>query len=69
MNESSPKRLRDRLGIRAATVVKFREEGSTLVIGKKQSEDPVAAVSGILAGMGQDSDTVVSELQGMRTPR
>ncbi len=64
-----PKRLRDRLGIWAGTVVEFREEGGTLVIGKTQNEDPVVAVYGILAGLGMDTDTVIAELRGVRGQR
>ena len=64
-----PKRFRDRLGIRAGAVVEFREEGGTLVLGKKQGEDPVGAVFGILAGLAEDTDSVVAGLRGARARR
>ena len=59
-----PKRFRDRLGIRAGTVVEFREEGSSLVIGKARTEDPVTAVFGVISGVGMESDEVVAALRG-----
>jgi antitoxin PrlF len=43
-----PKRLRDRLGIRAGQTLEFHDERGKLVVRKALAEDPVDAVFGIL---------------------
>ena len=58
-----PKRLRDRLGIRAGEVLDFEEEQGRLVARKTTPVDPVAAVYGIVA-LGRPTDEVVDELRG-----
>ena len=45
-----PKKLRDRLGIRPGHALDFREERGRLVGVKAGTQDPVAAVYGILKG-------------------
>lgn len=54
-----PKRIRDRLGIRAGQRLEFREERGRLVATKaKGEEDPIDAVYGILRTK-RSSDTIV----------
>jgi AbrB family looped-hinge helix DNA binding protein len=61
-----PKRLRDRLGIRAGEVLDFEEEEGRLVARKASSTDPVDAVFGIVS-LGQSTDEVVDALRGGRS--
>jgi antitoxin PrlF len=58
-----PKRLRDRLGIRAGTVLEFREERAELVATKALTEDPVEAAYGVLVTRAS-SDSLVAEMRG-----
>lgn len=46
-----PKRLRERLGIRAGEVLDFEEEAGRLVATKAAPQDPVAAVYGVIQGL------------------
>ena len=57
-----PKRLRDRLGIRAGQLLDFSEERGRLVARKSVSDGP-AGVFGILA-LDQSTDEMVDELRG-----
>ncbi|HYM44558.1 MAG TPA: AbrB/MazE/SpoVT family DNA-binding domain-containing protein [Solirubrobacteraceae bacterium] len=58
-----PKRIRDRLGIKAGDRLEFAEEGGRLVATKAVSGDPVDAVYGIL-GPGGSTDEVIRALRG-----
>ncbi|MBI5507920.1 MAG: AbrB/MazE/SpoVT family DNA-binding domain-containing protein [Deltaproteobacteria bacterium] len=58
-----PKPLRDRLGIRAGTVLDFAEKNGRLVARKADPTDPVTSVYGILS-LGRSTDAVLVELRG-----
>jgi antitoxin PrlF len=58
-----PKRLRDRLGIRAGDRLEFTEEHGGLVMRKATDLDPVEAVYGIL-GTGESTDDTLRALRG-----
>jgi antitoxin PrlF len=58
-----PKRLRERLGIRAGDRLEFAEERGRIVVSKTADRDPVSAVYGILA-LGHSSDDALRELRG-----
>jgi antitoxin PrlF len=58
-----PKRLRDRLGIRAGTVLEFREERAELVATKALAEDPIEAVYGVLEPVAP-TDALVADMRG-----
>ncbi len=60
-----PKRLRDRLGIRAGEVLDFEEEEGRLVARKASTVDPVDAVYGVLA-LGASTDEILDQLRGPR---
>ena len=60
-----PKRLRDRLGIRAGEVLDFDEEEGRLVARKASAVDPVDAVYGVLA-LGVSTDEILDQLRGPR---
>lgn len=58
-----PKALRERLGIRAGTVLDFSEERGRLVATKRADRDPVDAVFGIL-GNRRRSDELLEAVRG-----
>ncbi|HVR05284.1 MAG TPA: AbrB/MazE/SpoVT family DNA-binding domain-containing protein [Solirubrobacteraceae bacterium] len=58
-----PKRLRERLGIRAGDRLEFSEEDGRLVASKVSERDPVAAVYGILE-LGESTDELLGALRG-----
>jgi AbrB family looped-hinge helix DNA binding protein len=58
-----PKRLRDRLDIRAGEVLDFEEDGGRLVARKVAQRDSVDALYGIL-GPGERTDALVRRLRG-----
>ena len=58
-----PKRLRDRLGIRAGQALEFSEERGRLIAVKATAADPVDAVYGILR-LDRRPDDIVEELRG-----
>lgn len=58
-----PKRLRERLGIRAGQVLEFHEEAGRLVAQKIVGTDPVDAAYGILA-LDRPTDELMEELRG-----
>ncbi len=58
-----PKRLRERLGIRAGDRLELTEEEGRLVARKAVADDPVAAAYGIL-GTGQTTDEAIRALRG-----
>lgn len=58
-----PKTLRDRLGLRAGTVLEFHEEEGKLVATKVSGRDPVDAVYGILDLSGS-TDELITRLRG-----
>ncbi len=59
-----PKRLRERLGIRAGDRLEFSEERGRLVISKAVERDPVQAVYGVLR-LGQSTDDAMRALRGV----
>lgn len=62
-----PKRLRERLGIKAGEVLDFVEEAGTLVARKTAAADPIDAVYGIVT-LGRPTDELVDELRGPAKP-
>ncbi len=58
-----PKRLRERLGIRAGDRLELTEEEGRLVARKAVANDPVAAVYGILE-IEQTTDEIIRALRG-----
>ena len=58
-----PKRLRERLGIKAGQQLDFSEERGRLVATKSVGQDPVATVFGIVQ-LGRPTDEVVEGLRG-----
>ena len=59
-----PKVLRDRLGIKAGTLLDFQEIGGKLIVAKvARNDDPVGRVYGCL-GTGLSTDTLLAELRG-----
>lgn len=58
-----PKRLRERLGIRAGETLDFEEEDGRLVAAKLGVQDAVDDVYGIL-GEGLDTDAAMRALRG-----
>lgn len=56
-----PKALRVRLGIRPGSYVEFDEDDGRVVI-RKADDDPVAAVYGILEGLGE-TDAFIAALR------
>jgi antitoxin PrlF len=58
-----PKRLRERLGIRAGDQLELTEEGGHIVARKALASDPVAGVYGIL-NLGASTDEVIGVLRG-----
>jgi len=58
-----PKRLRERLGIRAGDRLELTEEEGRLVARKAVASDPVAAVYGILESE-QSTDETIRALRG-----
>jgi AbrB family looped-hinge helix DNA binding protein len=59
-----PKRLRDRLGVKAGTILEFSEERGRL-IAVKRGDDPVDRAYGAL-GKGIDTDAILARLRGRR---
>jgi AbrB family looped-hinge helix DNA binding protein len=59
-----PKPLREKLGIRAGTVLEFSAEGGKLV-ARKGASDPVAHVYGCLRRR-VDTDKFIRELRGAK---
>jgi len=58
-----PKRLRERLGIRAGEVLDFEEDHGRLVATKLTTRDPVDELFGVLKGKDK-TDTIVRRLRG-----
>jgi AbrB family looped-hinge helix DNA binding protein len=58
-----PKQLRERLGIRPGDELEVVDEGGKIVLTKAATDDPVAAVYGIL-GTNLDTDAIIEELRG-----
>jgi antitoxin PrlF len=58
-----PKRLRERLGIRAGDRLELTEEEGRLVVRKAVASDPVAAAYGILE-LEQTTDEAIHVLRG-----
>jgi AbrB family looped-hinge helix DNA binding protein len=58
-----PKRLRERLGIRAGEVLDFEEEHGRLVATKLTTRDAVDELFGVLEGKDR-TDAVVRRLRG-----
>jgi AbrB family looped-hinge helix DNA binding protein len=63
-----PKRLRDRLGIKAGQVLDFHEEAGRLVAVKAVAADPVSAVYGMLQ-FGKSTDALMTDLRGIADER
>jgi antitoxin PrlF len=58
-----PKRLRDRLGIRAGEVLDFEEDHGRLVATKLTTRDAVDELFGVLKGKDK-TDTIMRRLRG-----
>ncbi len=58
-----PKWLRERLGVKAGTVLEFSEDQGRLIAVKSTGADPVSEVYGCL-GKKIDTDAVMAELRG-----
>lgn len=58
-----PKRLRERLGIRAGETLEFEDDGGRLIATKASERDPVDEVYGILELDG-GTDAWMNELRG-----
>jgi antitoxin PrlF len=58
-----PKRIRDRLGIRAGQVIEFEEDRGRVVLTKLAARDVTDALFGILSA-GQSTDELVDQLRG-----
>lgn len=63
-----PKPLRERLGLRTGQVLEVREERGRLVLAKKNLQDPVDRVYGILK-LGRSTDEIMNMLRGGEKPR
>jgi antitoxin PrlF len=59
-----PKRLRDRLGVKAGTILEFSEDRGR-IIAIKSDDDPVTRAYGAL-GKGIDTDAIMARLRGRR---
>jgi AbrB family looped-hinge helix DNA binding protein len=57
-----PKYLRQRLGIRPGTELRFAEHDGSLVVTRTDAEDPLLALVGL--GKRRDVDAVLAELRG-----
>jgi antitoxin PrlF len=62
-----PKRLRDRLGIRAGQILEFEERGGRIVLSKRMPRDPVDELYGILS-FERSSDELMEEIRGPGPP-
>jgi antitoxin PrlF len=62
-----PKRLRDRLGIRAGDQLDFEEEHGRLVATKVGEQDAIDRLYGSLT-LPMSTDELIEELRGPRTP-
>jgi antitoxin PrlF len=62
-----PKRLRERLGIRAGQALEFSEEKGRLVAKKVSEQDPVDAAYGILKSP-KSTNALVAALRGRAEP-
>jgi AbrB family looped-hinge helix DNA binding protein len=60
-----PKRLRERFGVKAGTVLEFSEERGRLIGAKVGGADPVSGVYGCLGGKIR-TDAIMAELRGRR---
>ena len=58
-----PKKLRDRLGIKAGVVLEFHEERGRLVASKARSASPTDRAYGILK-LGRPTDELIRALRG-----
>ncbi len=57
-----PKRVRDKLGLRAGVVLEFESRNGLLIGRKRSNRSPIDAVVGILAPM--DVDKALEEMRG-----
>lgn len=58
-----PKRIRERLGIRAGQVLEFEEDGGRIVLTKRPPRDAVDALFGVLP-VGKSTDELIEQLRG-----
>lgn len=63
-----PKPLRERLGLRKGQILEVREERGRLVLAKKDLQDPVDRVYGILK-LNRSTDEIMNILRGREKPR
>ncbi|MBT4285953.1 MAG: AbrB/MazE/SpoVT family DNA-binding domain-containing protein [Deltaproteobacteria bacterium] len=57
-----PKKIRDRLGITAKTVLEFQENNGKIIVSKSKQEDPITKVIGCLK-IEKNTDQIISELR------
>ncbi|ACQ80983.1 transcriptional regulator, AbrB family [Beutenbergia cavernae DSM 12333] len=60
-----PKALRERLGLRAGSVLEVEEKDGQLVARRRVERDPVDAVYGVIE-VPQGTDAAIDELRGPR---
>jgi AbrB family looped-hinge helix DNA binding protein len=58
-----PKKIRDRLGIRAGQVLDFRDEDGRLIVSKVRTQSPADMVYGILQ-LPKPVDALIDEMRG-----
>lgn len=58
-----PQALRERFGIKAGTILDFREDQGRIILTKAPTGDPVTAVFGSLAD-GRTTESIMTELRG-----
>ena len=58
-----PQPLRERFGIKAVTILDFREDAGRIILTKTTMDDPVSAVYGSLSD-GRKTEQIMAEIQG-----
>ena len=58
-----PKRLRERLGIRAGETLEFEDEDGRLIARKASNRDPLDEIYGTL-DLGESTDSFIARIRG-----